>query len=135
MKSVGCFILIILCVAACGMQKPVLYPNTRLKEAGTTQADRDIAQCHRLADEYVKSNPEMEVAKSTAIGGGVGAITGTVGGAVAGNAGVGAAAGAAAGAAGGFLHGLFKTSEPSPLYKNYVEKCLREKGYEIVGWQ
>jgi hypothetical protein len=135
MKKVIYLIPIALVAAACGTQKPVLYPNNRLSQAGSAQAEGDIAECQQLADEYVRSNPGRDVAGSTAIGGGLGAATGAVGGAVAGNAGTGAAAGAAAGAAGGLLHGLFRASEPSPLHKSYVEKCLREKGYEIVGWQ
>ena len=135
MKRFINFILIILFVTACGTQQPILYPNDQLKKLDEAQVNIDIAQCQQLANEYVKSHPEMEVVKDTTVGGGVGAITGTVGGAVAGNAGIGAAAGAAAGAAGGLLHGLFRSSEPSPLHKSYIEKCLREKGYEIVGWQ
>lgn len=28
-----------------------------------------------------------------------------------------------------------KASKPSPIYKTFVNRCLSEKGYEIIGWQ
>lgn len=24
---------------------------------------------------------------------------------------------------------------PTPIYKGFVNRCLRERGYEVVGWQ
>jgi len=60
---------------------------------------------------------------------------GAAGGAVRGSPGTGAAVGAATGTTAGFLRGLFKAGEPSPVYKNFVNHCLRERGYEPVGWQ
>jgi hypothetical protein len=45
-----------------------------------------------------------------------------------------AAAGAAGGGASGLLSGLFRGSKPSPTHMNYVDRCLREKGYEVIGW-
>ena len=52
-----------------------------------------------------------------------------------GSAGRGAGAGAAVGAVGGLASGLFKSSEPDPLYKSYVDTCLRERGYQTIGWK
>jgi hypothetical protein len=52
-----------------------------------------------------------------------------------GGAGRGAAIGAATGATAGAVHGAVKSSGPSPIYKNFVDRCLREKGYEVIGWQ
>jgi hypothetical protein len=45
-----------------------------------------------------------------------------------------AAAGAAAGAAVGLVRGVTRSSEPSSTFKNYVNRCLRERGYDVVGW-
>ena len=25
-------------------------------------------------------------------------------------------------------------SNPSPVYKRFVDRCLREKGYDPIGW-
>jgi hypothetical protein len=66
----------------------------------------------------------------------VGAAGGAAAGAVSGgNLGRAAGTGAAAGAAIGVVRGLWDGSEPDPLYKRFVEECLREKGYNPQGWQ
>jgi hypothetical protein len=54
---------------------------------------------------------------------------------VTGDFGRGLAAGAAGGAAGGATYGIFKAAEPSPIYKEFVDRCLRDKGYQSLGWQ
>jgi outer membrane lipoprotein SlyB len=125
---------VVLLLAGCA-HSPVLYPNAHLKRVGQEQAERDIADCKQMAEQYVKSNPAGTVAGSTAVGAGAGAAVGAAGGAVRGGAGTGAAVGAATGATGGFLRGLFKASEPGPVYKNFVDRCLRERGYEPIGWE
>jgi hypothetical protein len=114
-------------------QSPVLYPNAKLKEAGKAQADAEISACRSLADDYVSSGgaTAKEIGKDTAAGG-VGAVAGAVSG---GGAGRGAAIGAATGATVGAVHGTFKSAGPSPVYKRFVDHCLRERGYEVIGWQ
>jgi len=117
-------------------QSPVLYPNAKLKQVGREQASRDIEECRKLADDYVQSTAAKDVAKGAAVGGAAGAAIGAVGGAVSGRgAGTGAAVGAAAGATAGAVHGAAKQTEPSPVYKRYVDRCLGERGYEVIGWQ
>lgn len=114
---------------------PVLYPNAHLKMVGETRAHRDIADCEQQADIYIKSNAGEEAVKNTAVGAAGGAVVGGAVGSVAGALGRGAAMGAAGGAAAGLVRGIVKASEPSPLFKSFVERCLREKGYEPIGWQ
>ncbi len=129
-------LLFALALAGCGAsQKPVLYPNNHLQSVGNAQAQRDIDNCMQTAEAYVKKNQESKIAEGAVKGGAVGAATGAAVGAVTGNFGRGLAAGAAGGAAGGATYGAFKTAEPSPVYKNFVNKCLRDKGYEPIGWQ
>jgi hypothetical protein len=66
----------------------------------------------------------------------VGAAGGAVGGAIGGGAGIGAAIGAASGAVVGFLSTIFgRRPAPSAAYTNFVDRCLRERGYEPTGWQ
>ena len=36
--------------------------------------------------------------------------------------------------ASGLLIGLLRESKPSPTPMNYVDRCLREKGYKVIGW-
>lgn len=128
-------LLLALPLVGCAATRPVLYPNAHLTRVGQAQAEQDIAACRELAHQHVASGGAGTVAGSTAVGGGAGAAIGAAGGAVRGSAGAGAAVGAATGATAGFIHGLFKASEPSPTYKNFVNHCLRERGYEPVGWQ
>jgi hypothetical protein len=127
--------LVILFLAGCGAHRPVLYPNEHLKRVGDLRAQKDIDECCRQAEVYVKAYPGAKVAGSTAAGAAGGAVVGGAMGSVTGQLGRGAAIGAAGGAAGGFMHGLFRASQPSPVYKNFVDRCLREKGYELIGWE
>ncbi len=131
------FLLIafVLLLAGCSAKRPMLYPNTHLNKVGQAQAQRDIDECCRMADAYVKSSLGKEVAKDSAKAGAVGAATGAAAGAVYGNAGRGAAAGAAVGVVGGATSGIFWSKDPSPVFKNFVDHCLRNKGYEPIGWQ
>jgi len=132
---------VLIAVVGCGLisgctVKPALYPNEHLIDVGKEQADKDIRACMALAEKYeVNADQGKTLAKDTAIGAGGGAVAGAVGGAISGNVGTGIATGAASGAALGLFYGLFKTAEPSPAYKNFVNKCLKEKGYEVVGWK
>lgn len=135
MRKALAVLVSVLTLSACAASRPVLYPNAHLARVGPGQAEQDIATCRGLADQYVASGGAGTVAGSTAVGGGAGAAIGAAGGAVRGSAGTGAAVGAATGATAGLIRGLFKASEPSPTYKNFVNHCLRERGYEPVGWQ
>ena len=126
-----------LVITGCSAPSPVLYPNARLNEVGQAEANRDIEACMQLA-EAGGANPAPgqagRAARSTAVGGAAGGATGAVGGAILGNAGRGAAFGAATGATAGLMRSIFSRPEPSGAYKNFVNRCLREKGYEPVGW-
>ncbi|PYM90569.1 MAG: cell envelope biogenesis protein OmpA [Candidatus Rokuibacteriota bacterium] len=126
-----------LALGACARtQSPVLYPNAKLQEMGKEQADQDIEACRKLADDWVQSTAGKDIAKGAAVGGAGGAAVGAVAGAVSGRgAGTGAAVGAATGATAGAVHGAAKQTEPSPVYKQYVNRCLKERGYEVLGWQ
>ena len=129
------FIGIMLCIVGCGTKKPVLYPNTHLQIVGQDQAQFDIDDCCTRADAYVKSGAGSQTAKDAVMAGTVGGATGAAAGAVWGSAGKGAAAGAAAGVTAAVTRGFFRAKEPSPVYKSFVNRCLQEKGYSIIGWQ
>jgi len=128
-----------LCAAlalGCRTLEPALYPNVKLEQVDQAEVDRDIATCEARAAEYVK-NPSRagRVAGSTVGGGVIGGATGAAAGAVLGNAGRGAGAGAAAGAPARALRGIFRSRAPSPVYARFVERCLSDKGYEVIGWE
>jgi outer membrane lipoprotein SlyB len=119
--------------------KPILYPNDQLQAVGQAEADRAIAECRELADSAgasAGSGDAGRAAGSTAAGGAIGGATGAVGGAILGRPGTGAAVGAATGATAGLLRSIFSGGgQPSPAYRNFVDRCLRERGYEPVGWE
>jgi hypothetical protein len=124
-------------LASCA-PKPSLYPNQHYKDAGRDAADQAIEACSQMAKD-AGATPSRgktgQVAGSTAGGGAVGSAAGAVGGAVVGHAGRGAMVGAASGATAGFLRGLFRRSPPSQAYKEFVQRCLKERGYDPVGWE
>ena len=124
----------ILLLAGCTVS-PVLYPNAHMSNVGNDQAQRDIALCREQADLYVKTNAAGEAAKQAAVGGIGGAVIGGAIGAVDGSFGRGVGVGAAGGAAAGLVSGIIQASRPDSLYINFVNRCLNEKGYEIIGWQ
>lgn len=134
-----------LLLAGCTATHPTLYPNDQYQRAGQAQAEREVADCEARAKEYVKTGGgqggqrAMEAGRNVGVGAVVGAAGGAVGGAIGGNPGQGAAVGAASGATAGLIGTLFgwmfQRSEPDPVYRNFVEKCLRDKGYDPIGWQ
>jgi hypothetical protein len=124
-----------LALAGCATSRPILYPNAHYQSVGADAAEREISECRKLAETAgAREGPGAggQVAGSTAAGAGIGAAGGAVGGAIGGSAGLGAAGGAVA----GFLGGLFsRKPKPDAAYRNFVDRCLRERGYEPTGWQ
>jgi hypothetical protein len=117
-------------------QRPVLYPNEHLKQVGNVQAQTEVDECMRLATEYgADSSSGGRVAKQTAGGAIVGGAVGAAAGAVLGSAGRGLAAGAAGGGAGGLARGTLSSDQKDPVFRQFVDRCLREKGYEPIGWR
>jgi hypothetical protein len=131
--------VLVVSLTGCASPRPILYPNAHLQSVGQAAAARDVEECERLAKAAGAdrgSGRAGEVATGTAVGAGVGAAGGAVGGAIRGGAGIGAAIGAATGAVVGFLTSIFRRRPaPGPAYTNFVDRCLREKGYEPTGWQ
>jgi outer membrane lipoprotein SlyB len=135
LKKLVAFIAVFLLLGCAAHQRPVLYPNAKLNSVGQEQAQGDIDQCMQTAEAYVKKHQDSKVAEGALKGGAIGAATGAAIGAVRGDFGQVLAEGAAGGAAAGATYGIFKAAEPSPLYKQFVNRCLKDKGYEPLGWE
>ncbi len=120
----------------CASTQPVLYPNAHLEDVGTSQGDLDIAECRELAENYIDSDKTGDIAKRSGERAVVGGVTGAaVGGIVRGHsAGRGAAAGAAAGAVSTVARAAFRWNDPKPIVLNFVNRCLHDRGYEVIGW-
>ena len=123
-------------VSACAKKRPVLYPNPTYQSVGKTAAEVDIDDCIQLAADYGHATDSgKNVAASTAKGAAVGAAVGGAVGAVTGRLGRGLAAGAAGGGAGGLTRGAMKSGDPDEIERRFVEQCLRDKGYKVIGWK
>jgi hypothetical protein len=135
-RNLSWLVLAAMVLWGCADKRPVLYPNAHLKQVGEEAARRDVDDCMRYAQESgAEGSKGTEIAKNTAGGAAMGGAVGAATGAVLGSLGRGTAAGAAGGAAGGLVKGIFDTDDPDPVFKNFVDRCLREKGYESIGWK
>jgi hypothetical protein len=123
----------------CAGPKPILYPNTHYQNVGKRVAESDIEGCRERADAAGANRDPgkaARTARNTAAGGAIGGAAGAAGGAVIGHAGRGAGVGAASGAAAALMRSLlFQRSSTSHAHIAYVDRCLRDLGYEPVGWQ
>ena len=128
------FIFLISVYPACA-KKPVVYPNDHSKTVGKIQTDQDIEYCLKLADDSIgKTSRGKTSVKSGVKGGLIGGAIGLGIGIVTGSPGTAALAGTAGGAAGGAVGGAVQDNTDA-AYRNFVEKCLIEKGYEPIGWR
>ena len=122
----------------CAKAHPVIYPNTHYQDVGRQAAQQDIANCMELAQSAGVSSTKRETGEeaSKAAGGtAAGAATGAVGGAIAGGAAIGSIAGAATGLTAVIISSMFQKPKNNPVFENFVNRCLQERGYEIIGWE
>ena len=132
-------LVIVIAVVACAGPEPILKPTTYLQLHGKEQGEREAAVCGLKAERaglQHGTNRSGNAGAGTALGviGGaaVGASTGLIGGPA--GVAIGAAAGGAVGGVLGFLAGTYKPLQPQQDYAAFVERCLKEKGYETEGW-
>lgn len=129
-------VLGLLLLAGCSAQRPVLYPNEQYKAVGQEKAQQDIDDCIKLAEESgAQGDAGAKLAARTGSSIVVGGATGAVVGAISGSAGRGSLIGAAAGGTASLVSGLFQANRPDPLVMRFVEQCLFERGYQVLGWR
>ncbi|HEV8721134.1 MAG TPA: hypothetical protein VGW77_10900 [Candidatus Binatia bacterium] len=116
MRLLSAFGMGAIVIAGCASQRPMLYPNDYTRRVGSLAADRDIDDCMRRAEE------------SASAGG-----ASRTGAAAASEAGTGASVGVPSSPAAA-ISGLFGKPELSSIQKVFVNKCLRDKGYDPIGW-
>ncbi len=129
-------------ISACASQRPVLSSNAHLMRVGPDVGERDIDECIARAEAAStegRATSKENVVAGTATSSVVGAAAGGAGGAIVGQAGQGAAAGAVGGVVASLMHalleGLFRSKPPDLSNRQFVDRCLREKGYEPAGWK
>lgn len=117
---------------------PVLYPNTAYKNMGQAAALRMVEQCVGMA-EGSGLQPYRNSAASGAINGAtIAGVTGAVGGLVFGRNSLegvakSAAQSAVVGAAAGGTQGAIN-QQPNATYRQFVQRCLSERGLDVIGW-
>ena len=123
-------------ISACAKKRPVLYPNATYQAMGKTASEADIDYCIQLAADHGHATDSgKNVAVSTAKGAAVGAAVGGAAGAVTGRPGRGLAVGAAGGGAGGLARGAMKSGDPDEIERRFVNQCLQDMGYKVIGWK
>lgn len=123
-------LLTVLVLVGCS-SKPKLYPNEKYKADGKKAAEAEIKQCMADADAYLESSKGKQVAKGAGAGAAIGAAMGAVSGLFTGSLGSSMVRGGAIGAAGGGTAGAIS---PDEMKRRYVNHCLAEKGYQVIGW-
>ncbi len=127
----------VLAGCAAAEKRPVLYPNVKMQQAGEAQAQRDVDQCIAQAERAGASGSGAgPVGRGAAEGAAVGGATAGVASAIRGGRVIeNAAAGAAVGATAGAVHGAFRSGGPDPIHRNFVQRCLKDLGYDVIGWK
>jgi uncharacterized membrane protein len=89
-----------------------------------------------LADSYsVSRTRDGEVATKATSGALIGGASAGAWGIVRGDAGERALAGALAGGSAGAVKGGVDSTRINPTFQRFVNQCLSERGYQVIGWE
>ena len=126
-------------LGGCATSQPVVYAKESAAAAKSERVSRDIAACRDRAETAVGLNGRnaTQVAGASGRAGLIGFVGTAVGSVVAGSkdAWARARAGAAGGAAGIATKTLLEWNDPDDVYQEYVERCLAERGHDVLGWR
>jgi outer membrane lipoprotein SlyB len=119
--------------------RPVLYPNANYTRMGEAQAKAEVDACMEMATKAVSAEAHSDTSRrvgqaaaTTAVAAAVGTL---VGGGNARAAAANAAGGAAVTSATIATAGAFEAGKANPTHRAFVQRCVTEKGLEIIGWQ
>lgn len=123
-------------LAGCAGPAPVIYRTPETPAAQLARIERDTTACRKQADKVVGRNAR-EVVPQSARAAGIGFA-----GAAAATAAAGARdtwkrarAGAAGGAVGVATKVLLEWNSPDEVHEKYVERCMKDRGHEVLGWR
>ena len=120
--------------------RPVLYPNATLNRVGDAQGRNEVNACTSRAQASGLSPMQNtnEVGRRAGEGAATAGVASVVGALITGRGSEGifraGAAGAAVGGSAGAVSGAFHNDRPNSVYRNFVQRCLSEKGFEVIGW-
>lgn len=129
------YLPLVLLLASCA-PKPVLYRDAGYEErGGKDAAAAAVKECRAIAKSEVGKLNLKPVAERSAWGAATGAAMGAVTGLITGDLGRAAASGAAIGGIGGAGHGAYEASRPDQVERAYTDRCLSERGWNVLGWR
>ena len=120
--------------------RPVLYPNATLNRVGDAQGRMEVNAClsRAQASGLNPSQSSNEVGRRAGEGAAVGGVASAIGALITGRGGEGllraGATGAAVGGSAGAVSGAFHNDKPNGVYRSFVQRCLSEKGFDVIGW-
>lgn len=120
--------------------RPVLYPNATLNRVGEAQGQLEANTCmsRAVAAGLTPTQNNNEIGRRAGEGAATAGVASAVGALITGRGGEGVlragTAGAAIGGSAGAVSGAFHNDRPNGTYRNFVHRCLSEKGFEVIGW-
>lgn len=120
--------------------RPVLYPNATLNRVGDAQGRIEVNAClsRAQASGLSPSQNTNEVGRRAGEGAATAGVASVVGALITGRGSEGVlragAAGAAVGGSAGAVSGAFHNDRPNGVYRSFVQRCLSEKGFDVIGW-
>lgn len=119
---------------------PVLYPNATLQRVGDAQGRAEVQACLSRARTAGLGPMQSgnEVGRRAGEGAATAGVASAVGALITGRGGEGmlraGAVGAAVGGSAGAVSGAFHNDRPNPTYRSFVQRCLGERGFDVIGW-
>ena len=120
--------------------RPVLYPNATLNRVGDAQGRMEVNACLSRAQAagLSPSQNSNEVGRRAGEGAAVAGVASAIGALISGRGGEGllraGATGAAVGGSAGAVSGALHNDRPNGVYRSFVQRCLSEKGFDVIGW-
>ena len=119
--------------------KPVLYPNAALTRVGEVQARAETDGCMAKAAQagLTPDQKTNQVGRRAGEGAAIAGVASAVGALITGRSSDvlrAGATGAAVGGSAGAVSGAFHNDKVNPVYRQFVQRCLSEKGFDVIGW-
>ncbi|MDQ3059241.1 MAG: glycine zipper family protein [Pseudomonadota bacterium] len=119
--------------------RPVLYPNATLSRIGTAQGQAQVNACmaRAQASGLAPTLATNEVGRRAGEGAAVAGVASAIGALITGRGSDvlrAGATGAAVGGSAGAVSGAFHNGKPNAVYRNFVQRCLGEQGFDVIGW-
>ena len=119
--------------------KPVLYPNAALTRVGEAQARAQADGCMARAAQagLAPDQKTNEVGRRAGEGAATAGVASAIGALITGRSSDilrAGATGAAVGGSAGAVSGAFHNNRANPVYRQFVQRCLSEKGFDVIGW-